>query len=292
MRTPRIKRYLLIIGAMKSGTTSLFSYLAQHPEIAPAKDKEPGFFAVDYRWSQGIDYYEQLFDFDPTTQKWALEASTDYTKRPHCLDVPVNMLKLDGVEYRFIYIMRDPLKRIESHAKQMVRTGTEVGLYRLSKPYNSLDDGISDVAIDTSRYAYQLRPFVEAFGRARLYLTTLEQLTRNPSQVLSEIFDFAEIPQIDVDTSQQLNVSTVPQTSARLRRIGERFPMLRSAGRSILPETARAALVRRFSEKRRFTLTERERAYVLSKLADDLKKLSKEYEIDIDGLWGISSDSL
>ena len=47
--------YILIIGAMKSGTTSLFATLAQHPQIAPAHPKEPGFFAFEDVNAQGLD---------------------------------------------------------------------------------------------------------------------------------------------------------------------------------------------------------------------------------------------
>ncbi len=42
-----INNFALIIGAMKCGTTSLFSYLAQHPEISACQPKEPDFFSYD-----------------------------------------------------------------------------------------------------------------------------------------------------------------------------------------------------------------------------------------------------
>ena len=51
------KNFALIIGAMKSGTTSLFYYLTEHPEIAEAKDKEPHFFADDDKFAKGMDNY-------------------------------------------------------------------------------------------------------------------------------------------------------------------------------------------------------------------------------------------
>ena len=41
-----IPQYVLIIGAMKSGTTTLYDYLARHPQLASSKRKEPGFFAL------------------------------------------------------------------------------------------------------------------------------------------------------------------------------------------------------------------------------------------------------
>ena len=78
-----IENFAIIIGAMKAGTTTLFDHLAAHPAIAPASPKEPGFFAFEEKFDAGLASYEALFDFDAESHKWALEASTDYTK-PSC----------------------------------------------------------------------------------------------------------------------------------------------------------------------------------------------------------------
>ena len=64
--------------------TTLFDALAQHPAIAPCTPKEPGFFAFEEVWAQGFDWYESLFHFDPHVHRFALDGSTDYTKRPFC----------------------------------------------------------------------------------------------------------------------------------------------------------------------------------------------------------------
>ena len=53
----RPSNFALIIGAMKSGTTSLFHLLAQHPEIAAASVKEPNYFSSDDVYSKGWDWY-------------------------------------------------------------------------------------------------------------------------------------------------------------------------------------------------------------------------------------------
>ena len=44
-----INNFALIIGTMKGGTTSLFAYLAEHPQISPCRQKEPRFFSNDQR---------------------------------------------------------------------------------------------------------------------------------------------------------------------------------------------------------------------------------------------------
>jgi hypothetical protein len=77
-----IARFAIIIGAMKSGTTSLFEYLAGHPMLAPCREKEPDFFARDERWRRGRSWYEGLWRPAPPADGFALEASTSYTKLP------------------------------------------------------------------------------------------------------------------------------------------------------------------------------------------------------------------
>ena len=52
---------LFIIGAMKSGTTSLHHYLAEHQRIFMSELKEPGYFVEELTWSRGRDWYLSLF---------------------------------------------------------------------------------------------------------------------------------------------------------------------------------------------------------------------------------------
>src|SRR3982750_4919552 len=80
MTTPRPN--LFLIGAMKSGTTSLHSYLASHPQIFMCPEKEPEFFAKNAIWSRGEDWYLRLFD-GATTEPVVGESSTVYSRIPH-----------------------------------------------------------------------------------------------------------------------------------------------------------------------------------------------------------------
>ena len=58
------KPNLFIIGAMKSGTTSLHEYLATHPEIAMSREKEPGYFVEELSLGKGEAWYLSLFERD------------------------------------------------------------------------------------------------------------------------------------------------------------------------------------------------------------------------------------
>jgi hypothetical protein len=70
--------YAIIIGSMKCGTSSLYSYLEGHPEICPAVGKEPEFFSENQAITVQVDNYS----VNDSVHKYALEASTGYTKYP------------------------------------------------------------------------------------------------------------------------------------------------------------------------------------------------------------------
>ena len=52
----------VVIGAMKCGTTSLYRYLQQHPEICMSRTKEPNFFVREKNYDKGIEWYQSLFE--------------------------------------------------------------------------------------------------------------------------------------------------------------------------------------------------------------------------------------
>ena len=112
------RNFALVIGAMKSGTTSLFEILGQHPEIAPAEVKEPGFFSDAETWDKGWDWYRGLWNWDEKSHHVALEASPAYTTYPARPGVPGRIASVRGASFRFIYLMRNPLTQIPSNVRQ------------------------------------------------------------------------------------------------------------------------------------------------------------------------------
>ena len=104
---------LFIIGAMKSGTTTLHEYLDSHPQIAMSRIKEPGFFVEELTLRQGEDWYLSLFEQDDRF-RYRGESSTHYTKLPVFRGVAERLSRFNP-EARLIYIMRNPIERLVSH---------------------------------------------------------------------------------------------------------------------------------------------------------------------------------
>jgi Sulfotransferase domain len=109
MRLPN----LLIVGVPKAGTGSLFSYLAQHPEICPSTQKEVGFFAPLMEEAgelPPIDAYANYFAHCGT-QTYAVEATPSYCYGGSRVVAAIN----DTLEQpRIIVILREPVDRLWS----------------------------------------------------------------------------------------------------------------------------------------------------------------------------------
>jgi hypothetical protein len=204
-----------IIGAGKCGTTSLWLYLNQHPDIAFSTNKEPAFFVKDdYR--QRLDWYEGLFE----EAKVVGEASTLYTADPVYPGVPERM---HGVvaEPKLIYMVRDPVERAISHYVEHVSQGIEdrPAAEALCDPDEARNEYVA-----MSRYGHQVRRFLECFPASYMLILDQEDLRNDPRATLARVFGFLGVDpgvypegfQAEVRRSEDRRSFT--DTGARLRR--------------------------------------------------------------------------
>ncbi len=286
-----MRRYVIIIGAMKSGTTTLFDALAKHPVIAPASHKEPGFFAFDDVYAQGFDWFDTLFEFDPAQHRYRLEASTDYTKAPFASGVWERMTADPAVEVKLLYIMRHPLRRLESHAKHPQRHRRELGNNVSPRPDHSLDAGVSPVSLATSAYTHQLAQFEEAWAAGQLLCLTLEDLKSDPDTTMQKVWDFLDLTPPDVD--QAVEAKNVAATKPRVSPLWQRltaFKPLVSITKALLPTRIRSALRDRYRQEiptieGRFKLTPEETGALAALYQSDVAELKDRYGIDTARLW-------
>lgn len=191
MRTLAGKPNLFIIGAMKSGTTSLHEYLGTHPEIAMSRVKEPGYFAEELTWHRGETWYLDLFAED-RRYRYRGESSTQYTMLPTLQGVAARIHRFNP-DARLLYIMRNPFERTLSHYwhNVRVRNPREGG----GEP-RSLLQAVREQPryLAYSDYATQLAPYIEHFGRDALYALTFESLVTNPQRELDRIYRWLGLP--------------------------------------------------------------------------------------------------
>jgi len=209
---------LFVIGAMKSGSTTLHELLGAHPDICMSEPKEPCFF-VDpdvlkevwpEMWARGYwrseEAYLALFSAKPTARYFG-ESSTDYSKRPE-IDGVVNRIAAFSPEARLLYIMRDPVERTISHYWHMVEHRGET-----RAPIKAIRD--DPRYTNVSNYAMQLEPYIRRFGRGRLYTLTFEALTGDPQATMRGVFDWLGVL---TDFEQPSGVEAHNPTPAKVRR--------------------------------------------------------------------------
>ena len=160
---------LLIIGAQKCGTTSLHAYLDLHPEVHMAAEKELDFFIADRAWRNGPDWYAARFRDDAPVRG---EASPNYTGWPVWDGVPERAARLVP-DARLVYLVRDPLERIESHYLQRRLEDGERG--DIATAIGDVDDP-QNLFVARSRYATQLERWLEHFPQEGVLVLPAEDL--------------------------------------------------------------------------------------------------------------------
>lgn len=278
--------FALIIGAMKSGTTTLFELLAQHPQVCACNVKEPRFFSIDAHWERGWDWYTELWDWDPSTHRVALEASTNYTTFPERPGVPERISGVGGASFRFIYILRNPLDQIESHVRHTLYLGWG----------KSLDEGVPGWMIDTVRYATQIDRYLAMFPRNSLLLLTLDDLNRNPAGVLQKTCRFLGVdehfPFEGID--ERYNSGEAYQVSSAVAALMRAAPLRWLAAR-LLPRGLRhrvRSLVPRLGGRKRdmgrYELNAIEKASILAELEPERHRLVSEHGVPFDHEWRLA----
>jgi hypothetical protein len=170
-----------VIGAMKSGTTSLHQYLASHPDVFMPAEKEIKFFVEAKNWRNGLDWY--LAHFASAGSASAVgEASPQYAMA-HCFPgVPRRMLQV-APDARVVYVVREPVARLRSHYLHAVAEGRE------SLPIAEAvrrDPGY----LQTSRYAMQLDAYLDHVPADRIFVVTSDSLRDDRRAAVARIFAF------------------------------------------------------------------------------------------------------
>lgn len=186
----------LIIGAAKSGTTSLYYYLKQHPKIFLPKIKEINYFA--YRgqtkgrfWARTREEYEAHFDdtenFHAVGEVTPLYFSTEGTPERIKRVIP---------ETQIIAILRNPVDRAYSHYNMYVRAGRE---NRTAK--EALLD-VNSVYTRVGFYYKNLSKYFDLFDSKKVKILFFDELKSEPKKLMKELYNFLE-----VDSSIPLDVT-------------------------------------------------------------------------------------
>lgn len=214
-----------IVGAARSGTTSLNRYLSQHPEIFITPRKEAHFFASDHfpRTGPGDEalnrgiireeaQYTQLFA-GVTHEKAIGEASVFYLCFPGTAERIVKMVP----EAKIIVLLREPAERAYSAYMLLVRDGRETFQFAegLSREEERKQHGFEPMwwYRELSLYYQQVKHYLEVFGAERVKILLYDDLSAHPEQTLREVFSFLGVKEdVFINTSVHYNMAGVPKS--------------------------------------------------------------------------------
>lgn len=199
----------VIVGAQKAGTSSLFSYLTQHPMIAGSFRKEVHYFdggLVESRdsYSKGLRWYRSHF---PLVRNLPIGA--------HVIEATPSYLFLPGVaeriqsalpDVRIIIVLRHPVERTISHYFHEVKAGRERRSIEnalagdepmLSKPIGLVDKlhlaAMQKSYKGRSVYWPQVKDYLRVFSRDRVLVISSKNLFLDPKSTVAEILAFLEL---------------------------------------------------------------------------------------------------
>jgi hypothetical protein len=171
----------IVIGAMKSATTTLHEQLARQPGLFMSRPKEPNFFSDDEMYARGWRWYSSMFRAAAHTDLRG-ESSTHYSKLPNYPRTVERMVR-DLRDVKLIYVMRHPIDRlISQYVHELTDGRINVGVREAVERYPEL--------VDYSRYTRQLEPFLEAFGPENVLAVFFARLVHHSQFELERIGRF------------------------------------------------------------------------------------------------------
>ncbi len=212
----------LIIGAQKCGTTSLYHYLSQHPQIRTAAQKEVHFF--DLFFSKGVDWYLEKFPSRTAGAGWLTgESSPYYIFHPL---VAQRVWRLFP-EVKLIVLLREPVARAWSHYHHEVRLGYEKLSFEdaIALEPERLQGETEKILADETYYSFnhqhctylsrgayaeQLLSWMELFPKKQFLILKSEYFYANPAESVKQVLEFLGLPDCRLPEYRKYNAGEYP----------------------------------------------------------------------------------
>ncbi len=196
----------LIIGALKSGTTSLYQYLNNHSGLVSSSKKETNFFSWEY--GKGIKYYLKHFPL-----KGTLNGRKVFESCPHYLADPKSSGRIKKIlpNVKIIAILRDPIERAISNYNYFANPTSFFGI---RNPKDLDKRTVDEAFLDDlqgkemrlfrqfcrlSLYAKQLEPYYKQLGKKNILVLDFDELKFTPRDTLKKVSDFLGIDNLEFE---------------------------------------------------------------------------------------------
>ncbi|MDJ0555730.1 MAG: tetratricopeptide repeat protein [Microcoleaceae cyanobacterium MO_207.B10] len=205
----------IIIGAQKSGTTSLENYISQHPQVIPAIKKETHFWYRDF--NKGINWYLAHFPPIPKSQNFITGEAT-----PNYLEYYNSAKRIYDVfpDVKLLVILRNPVDRAVSQYYHWVRikrekrslekaidSELEMLLKNPDKPQGDSNYWQQEPGnyIGRGIYVEFIKKWMEIFPRKQFIILKGEDLYEKPTMIMKQVFDFLGLPEYKLQNYRKFN---------------------------------------------------------------------------------------
>ena len=225
----------LLIGAMKSGTTSLFNYICQHPAVLRPKSKELHYYDNRRYGTWTLEDYLEQFPEKPQGFITG-EATPFYLRHKHAPEWVAN----DFPDVKLIAVLRNPVERAYSHYQQRFRKGKEgkeflevlkiedetmadALLVDIKDPVYKAKFPDSYSYLSRGLYCEQLTNWEKRFPKDRFHVLITEDLLASAKDELAKIFVHLQLTPTDVHNKVEVNTSDYPQMPNSARQWLENY---------------------------------------------------------------------
>jgi len=201
----------IIIGAHKAGTTSLYEYLSQHPQVYLPPIKETNYFAYEDAYASDGSYYPVRTWEDYTA---LYKGAGSYRARG---DVSPEYLLNHSSAWRIrealpdckiIVSLREPISRAYSHYTDEFRTGARTGRH----PPLAEDVNLSERWVRAGLYYSHLKHYYDLFPKTNILPVEFDMIIKDPQKTASRIFEFIGVdPQLSVRSDTVYNAGGLPR---------------------------------------------------------------------------------
>lgn len=286
----------LIIGAAKSGTTAIYTYIKQHPEIFMSSLKELRYFSnfnpppghIPYHRSVGsLEAYESYFD-DVKDEKIYGESTPMYLYTPGTAE------RIQAVipDVKMLAILRNPIDRAVSAYTHGLRDWIETAdtfreALRLEPERIEAGWGMLWHYVNAGYYYQQLQRYYAVFDPSQILVVLHDDLVADTDALLVKIFNFLNVnPSFKPDTSSRPNVSGFPKSDfwyQLMKRVFYNDNFVKRMSRKLIPQKTREKIttgLRRANMEKK-EIPEDIRSHLIELFRDDIQNLSKLINRDL-----------
>lgn len=211
--------HFLIVGQLKCGTTSLYYYLTQHPQILPSIKKEIHFWNDLY--NQGLDWYLAHFPAINLEQNFITgEATTSYLNYPK---IAKNIID-NFPKIQIIILLRNPVERTLSDYYMFcrdlgeTRSIEEAIISKLANINNQQQTSVKQ-KLELSKYVMRsqyidlIRQWMEVVPQEQFLILKSEDLFSEPEKIVNQVFEFLAVEPYQLSEYKKVNAASYPDIS-------------------------------------------------------------------------------